>query len=379
VPTSFSKHLVLRGRVQERMQANVVVSYFGLRMSKWVLCCCVVLLCGQTAAASLTQIQTPYIIEGGYLAFRASGFAPADFNAFVSEPADVIAQVPPLLVFVSGSGCSSNFRLSEGRGQPAWFDKEIRQVAGRVQFLVPDRPGVRLLEQSPHPGLGTDCSTEFALHSDFEEVAQGLAALVDYVVAKQKGRPPYVLVIGVSDGGPIAAKVAAKSKSVSHVALISGGGDNQLEELLLSPPTNGGFEERDNDRVENVFQMLSEVLRSTDGAEVLFGHPVKRWKSAFAISVRGALRESPAAVYLVGGTHDESVPIASTDLLAANLIRAGKSLVFERIPGADHGLRTNSADPTARRQKAIRSIINWAGGAPVHGPDVIWPARLERN
>lgn len=334
------------------------------------------------AAASLLEAPTPAPLEEtGYRAFKFSGTGFPSFNVFLTTSVAELRDALPLIVYVPGSGCASNFRIVDGKAQAGWFDREIRRIAGDAEFVAADRAGVELFAQPGQPGMGSDCGVDYALYSDFNQVAAGLAALVDHLVGRRKKPPQYILVVGASDGAPIAALASALSPSISHVAMISGGGDNQLKEfvLLQSNPLTGKTNENSNDRLRDVFQMFDTVRRTSEESKVLFGHPVKRWKAAFSISVTNALSNAKAAVYLVSSTDDNAVPIASTDLLAASLIAGGKDIVFERIPGADHALRTGPEKSTSRRVEAMRSIVKWASGSPAHGEDVIWPLKVGRS
>lgn len=336
----------------------------------WLSACLVLLHMPPARASDLVETTTQAPELRSYRAYSFSGSGFPSFNVFRAAPIAGAAASAGMVVYVPGSGCGSNFEIRHGKAEPGWFDR-IRQLAGPgTEFVAADRPGVKLFAQPIEPGRGDDCSPEFN-EVGFDEVARGLAALVDDLVRQRSVPPSFVLLIGSSDGAPVAALAASRSASVTHVAMLSGGGDNQLEELLLSAST--GKSSDSNERLRSVFRLLDTVTNPSSSPKVLWGQPIARWRSALSVSITQALLDAKAAVYVVGGTDDDSVPIASMDLLAARLLRAKKSVVLERIPHADHALRVGSDRPSLRLEMTLASILRWAKGERVEGVDIVLP------
>ncbi len=68
-----------------------------------------------------------------------------------------------------------------------------------------------------------------------------------------------------------------------------------------------------------------------------------------------------ARIYLAQGTADKAVPVASFDVLHAELLAQGKDVTVDRIEGVDHGYFKPSEPPgpPAGMQTVFAQVLAW--------------------
>ena len=90
-----------------------------------------------------------------------------------------------------------------------------------------------------------------------------------------------LLIVGWSEGGIVAARVAADNPGmVTHVASLAGGGPTQLFDLIVAAGTGSS----------NVFRSLAAMGQDPESVTKFWlGHPYRRWTSFMGSSVRDEL------------------------------------------------------------------------------------------
>lgn len=176
--------------------------------------------------------------------------------------------------------------------------------------------------------------------SGFDARVADHLVLFDAVVDAAPGLP--VMLVGGSEGGAVAAEMAARRPAVTHLVLISsGGGWSQEEEfrhLLADGHVVAGLRsEKELDERVALIQAAPESL------ERWAGHPYRRWSSFLFVAVDPARLREGLPVLLVHGTADMSVPVGSARALRTAFYEAGRhTLTYLELPDADHALRDPS-------------------------------------
>lgn len=205
-------------------------------------------------------------------------------------------------------------------------------------------------------GLNDDGSFDAALAWRSDTKQRRVAdqkAVIDQALA---GRAPRtVLLVGASEGGDIAARVAAEDPRVSHVLLMgSGGGIDQASELgILVARQPGYLGIRDQAELELAF---TRIRREPDALAAWLGHPYRRWSSYLWSRPLDDLKRSRASVLALHGSDDANVPPESARALGAALGRG--ALVEYR--GVDHRFRHRSTGRSALPCAEI-DVVSWLG------------------
>ncbi len=270
----------------------------------------------------------------------------------------------PVVLFVQGSGSQSLFRRYEGMVVGGYQDLLLDAADGRIRVLAVEKPGVQFLDFPTRPGEAEEGSEEFLREHTLERWAEANVAALRATRALagiDRGR---TLVLGHSEGGLVAARVAAELPDVTHVASLSRGGPTQLFDLVLSrsrprPDDSPGDAGR---RVEALYREWEQIRADPDSTTRFWmGHPYRRWSSFLQASLTEELLRTQARVYVAHGTRDGSTPVTSHDVLVAELRARGRDVVAERVEGADHTFAQPGEPPaSAGGMRALfQRIVAW--------------------
>jgi uncharacterized protein (TIGR03067 family) len=173
------------------------------------------------------------------------------------------------------------------------------------------------------------------------------------------------LVAGHSEGGIVAAHIAAANPLVSHVAVLSGGGPTQLFDLTelaaQAQPADRSPDDAQG-RAQAIRDGWAKVLADPDNADRFWlGHPNRRWSSFLESSTVEGLLSSRASVFAAHGSLDRAVPVASFEVLRSELMGRGRDLTALRLEGRDHGFRKVDDAPgdVSGLQNVFGRVVAW--------------------
>jgi pimeloyl-ACP methyl ester carboxylesterase len=270
----------------------------------------------------------------------------------------------PVVLLIQGSGCQSLFRRPGERVLGGLQNVLLAEAKGRARVLAVEKPGVKFLDVPPRPGAALGASGEFLREHTLPRWAEANRAALRAAWALPGVDGRRALLIGHSEGGIVAARVAAEEPRVTHVASLAGGGPTQLFSLaeLQGRPRPGDTPGEAARRRQQVFDEWAKIRADPDSTTKFWmGHPYRRWSSFLPHSLTEELLRSKARVYLVHGTEDTSEAVASFDVARAELAARGRDVTAERLEGADHGFRT--ADMPAGSPDGLKAafgrVLKW--------------------
>lgn len=261
----------------------------------------------------------------------------------------------PLALVIQGSGCGALFRpLTSAAMSAVGYHNVFRSVGGdRYRVLAVEKPGARPVTEPPSGGQADGCPSAFLA----EHTVEGWAEALHAALADARRRPGVVangtLVIGHSEGGVLAARLARLDPGVSHVALLASPGPDPAEELIR------WNEARGRSRAETTASIARMRAQADSTAELFLGHPFKRWASFLAADPVADLLSSKARVFAAHGAADTSWPVAAHDALVMRLRGAGRQVAAHRLDGADHSLLVAGQKPPEGMIAIFRRILDW--------------------
>jgi pimeloyl-ACP methyl ester carboxylesterase len=271
----------------------------------------------------------------------------------------------PVVLIIPGSGCQSVFQQQGDRVGGGLQNLLLEQAKGRARILIVEKPGVKYLDRPPRPGSAEKASEEFLKEHTLPRWAAANVAALQAVWTLPDVAPGRTLVVGHSEGGIVAARVAAELPGVSHVASLAGGGPTQLFDFVATsarprPDDKPGDAER---RAQAVYDEWARIQKDPESiSRFWMGHPYRRWSSFLRHSVTEELLRTKARVYVAAGTRDAVIPVAAHDMLVTELRARGRDVTAERVARADHGFQTEDMPkkgPPVGMQAVLGRVLDW--------------------
>jgi predicted esterase len=270
------------------------------------------------------------------------------------------AQKAPLVLYIQGSGCVPPF---VGIDTPNLYSTIYSwlPLAARKRFAVMavDKPYQSDEPQKGPPGTAEGCAGDFNKHFSYDLWLSTLRRALRHALTRPEVDTQRVLVIGFSEGGPMAAGLARELPEITDVVLVGANGPTQLFDFAANI-----YRSNDSDEVKQIrLQELDATFNAisadpTSTTKFAWGHPYLRWSSFFAQSTAENLLHSKARVYLASGMQDRSTPVLSTEVMYAQLRAQGRDVTFRRVPMAGHNLAPEGR-PTPEAKKEYDAFIAW--------------------
>ena len=266
----------------------------------------------------------------------------------------------PLALVIQGSGCNALFRpLTDGQMSAVGYHNVFRSVGGdRYRVLAVEKPGARSIAEAPIGGTAEECPPAFLEEHTVERWAEALRAALVAARAEAGVTQERTLVIGHSEGGVLAARLARLDAKVSHAALLASPGPDPAGELVL------WGEARKRPRADTLDLIAHIRARPESTTEFVLGHPHRRWASFLAADPVADLLASSARVFTAQGDADVNWPIAAHDSLVAKLRAAGRGVTTLRLAGADHSLNRPGQKPPEGMAETFKAILAWVSASP---------------
>jgi pimeloyl-ACP methyl ester carboxylesterase len=281
-----------------------------------------------------------------------------------ATPGNTATKLPVVLI-IEGSGCQSAFQKHGNWVGGGFQNLLLNEAKGRVRVLIVEKPGVKYLDQPPRPGTAEGASREFLKEHTLPRWAAANIAALDAVWTLPEIDASRTLVVGHSEGGVVAARVAAERPQVTHVASLAGDGPTQLFDFIANSaqPRSGDKPGDAERRAQKVYQEWADIQKDPDSiSRFWMSHPYRRWSSFLRYSVTEELLRTKARVYVASGTRDPVIPIAAHDMLVSELRARGHDVTEERVDGADHGFQTKDMPkdgPPVGMQALFGRVLRW--------------------
>jgi pimeloyl-ACP methyl ester carboxylesterase len=264
----------------------------------------------------------------------------------------------PLLVFVQGSGYASHFSADGPALRPGTGHASLVDAArGRARVLIVEKPGVEFGDNG-RDEPGTEFRREHTLHRWTAAISAAIRAATCFEGIDSSS----VTVLGHSEGGIAAARLATTESLVSRAVLIAGEGPTQLFSLIRlvrSGDLLPGSGQTPDARERALLASWDSVLAAPDDPDRLFfGHAYRRWSTFLGSSPLAELEGFTGSVLIVQGTSDRAVDPSSAEVLLATLRSRGQHATLLRIEGADHSLRLSNGEDGW--SATLERIVDWS-------------------
>ena len=208
-------------------------------------------------------------------------------------------------------------------------------------MLIVEKPGVSFCEHPKRTGTSDGAADEFRREYTLDRWAEAVSSAL-----RAARTLPFIdltrtLLLGHSEGGLVACRVAAMNPFITNVASLAGGGPTRLFSMIEL--ACAGYLYRDAVSLpisawRNFYPIGPRLCRIPNNASKDFlGHPYRAWTSFAKSSCIEELLRTKARVYIAQGTEDHNVAPATVEILWAHLLAHGRDITVDRVIGADHG------------------------------------------
>ncbi len=267
----------------------------------------------------------------------------------------------PLIVFVQGSGMNSLFIKSQNGqirpeyGHIAWFD--VAKEEYRV--LIVDKPGVKYLQT----GESKSFDSKFSL----ENWSNTIVNAINYVSKFENIDTNKIFVVGHSEGGIVASRVANIMKSrISKVAIMAGEGPSQLYSLYKFADDGTFFNTKEHnmptseERIRYLTDTWKDILAEPKSITKKFwGFTYLRWSSMLKTSVIEELTNFNGKILLLQGTLDKNVYPETASIAYTTLLTKGKKVNLQLIENADHSFNILDKPEINGWKMVLEKTIQW--------------------
>lgn len=239
------------------------------------------------------------------------------------------------IFFVTGSGCPS-LRY--------YLRRYFAPLPGSWRIFALQKLGVDPLS------TGFGCSRDFDAHATLAGILERNREALHLVMAR---RGKVDAVFGISEGGGLAAELAAENPQVRHLVVIGSGGMTMRENLgiLARRP---GFP-INSEELESGLAAVAADPQSLD--KRFLGLPHLYWSSTLDVDPSPVYRRISQPGYVFVGEKDQSVPVESAYALRNSLSAAHrKNIAVEIVEGASHTLVREGTD---LKPEIFRKLNAW--------------------
>lgn len=288
-----------------------------------------------------------------------------------------IEKKKPILLFIHGSGNEPTFCYQPDLKTYAWKGfLEIEKYKDKFHVICVSKPGIPLfdtIQKNP-----VNFSTSYPMNDEFrtkyslEWRAKSASLIINQAIKLLPVDRTKIIVIGHSQGGQVAPKVAVLNKKVTHVVLLNSNSLNHLydfvlQERLASFKGEQTFEKTQKN-IDSLFADYKKIFAEPNSKTKLWNEETYfRWASySDETPLENMLRLKIPIYVIAGGKDIWGSFIMNTDYVEIEFLRYKKTnLTYKVYPNANHFLQdeiteNNKTKKIDLKPKIFEEIINWS-------------------
>jgi len=317
--------------------------------------------------------------DWGLRAFQIKDKKLGQIDFYVTE--NGIDQEKPLVFMVSGS-----------RGLPIMLVVQTGEKSKQIGTMPPDQLKfcsekfhVALISKAGTPFCDTlradefnpmknleayQPSAEYVRNCGMEWEVQASSIVIDFLYKKLPISENKIVVMGFSEGGRVATRLAAENKRITHLVSVISGGLNQFYSSIINKRIDAARGKITHQEAQVVIDSLFTVYKKIysdpyNTEQWYYGHPYKRWASFCTDIPLDHLVKLDIPIFFLNGSTDRNTPILEADYVKLEFLRLGKSnLTYQVLPGVDHSLYEvvvvdGKEKGISHRKEAFKMINDW--------------------
>lgn len=252
-------------------------------------------------------------------------------------------QTETLLFFIGGSGRASlNYYL----------DSYFADLPGNVRIFALQKRHVGHWQTGQFAP-----SAAFDRNNHYPQWIDDQRDFIRAILDRQAKLPQTIVLFGVSEGGNVAARLAAELSQITHLLMLGSGGMVGMDEFRLW-----------GQRHQVDFDAIAEAVKRDPGSiqQRALGQTYKYWASVLPVDPMRSLRRLSIPILVAIGERDEMVPVESVRYLGRRFEQLGKdNLTIRVLPGCNHRLDDSTGEN--HRKELLWFAAEWWAVTPSGG------------
>jgi len=250
----------------------------------------------------------------------------------------------PLLLFLGGSGLEPTFKFNNSDKQVYYTGfYRFTKYQDKYHIVFINKAGIPLYDTVQNSNEHYKASKFAEENNTMEWRSESASKAIDYLVRVLQVDTSNVVVVGHSQGGQVAPKVAVLNKKVTKVVMMSSNSlDHIYDRILLARQqalNNQMSYEEAQYVVDSLLNVQREIYKSPNSVtQTFWEEPFNKWYSySKETPLENMLKLNIPIMLIASGRNVEGSYIANTDYAALEFIRKGKqNLTYKVYPNCDH-------------------------------------------
>ncbi len=262
-----------------------------------------------------------------------------------------ITKKKPILIFIHGSGNEPTFCYQPDLKIYAWKGfLEIEKYKDKYHVISVSKPGIPLFDTVQKDPVTFQTSyplnDEFRARYSLEWRAKAVSLIIDQAIKLLPVDKSKILVIGHSQGGQVAPKVAVLNKKVTHVVILNANSLNHLydfvlQERLASFKGEQSYEQTQQN-IDSLFSDYKKIFNDPNNTTKFWNEETYyRWSSfSNETPLENMLKLKIPILVIAGGKDLWGSFIMNTDYVQIEFLKQKKTnLTYTVYPNANHFLQ----------------------------------------
>lgn len=327
--------------------------------------------------SSISLAQEAFKSQFEIFSFNHKKLGLVEFCTYKSS----IERKKPIMLFIHGSGNEPTFSYHEDVKKYSWKAfKEVEKYKDLFHVIFINKPGIPLFDSIVKDSI--TFSTSYPLNKTYEENYNltWRAKAASFIIKKAKKHlstdTSIILVIGHSQGGQVAAKVALLNKRVTHLAILNSNSlghfyDYILQERVQAFAGEHTFEQSQNN-IDYYFASFKDIFSNPLRTDKKWANETYyRWADfANDIPLDNMLKLKIPIYVIASGKDLWNSNIMNTDYVQLAFLRERKTnLTYKVYPNANHFLedeviKNGNLKKVNLKPLVLENVIRWTNEHP---------------
>jgi pimeloyl-ACP methyl ester carboxylesterase len=264
-------------------------------------------------------------------------------NFYLTDTLNQITK--PIIIYLDGSGNKPFFtyhlnkegKLTKYSSIP--FNYKVISLKYHIVFISkPNTPLVDTLNEdeflNENAQYNKSLSAEWRVHS--------ASKVLDFILKNYSVDRKKIVVMGYSEGGQVAPRLAAFDKRINYCMAFVSGGLNQFFDQIIENRINAQkgeiSQQKAQDNIDSLYLDFEKIYNNPNSTDHFwFGHTYLRWSSFCSNPTINYFVKLNIPIYVAQGTNDLNTSVLSSDYIRLEFLRMKKNNLTQVVyPDCDH-------------------------------------------